>query len=341
MVDLPPLAKRLANIIAQVRFRFDSTIFARDVSYSPDVIATRLHELAFLNSSVTIRFRATRKGKAVPGKSRYLPAARAAAAAAAAAHDSTAAPANEGEQGVSVKRGSKKRKTGSASDAEGDAAAAGSSGASSNGNGNVVAAAAAGQYGAIRQDGQWQVFQYSGGLREFVACVQVGGRAGRWWMGGGGSAINPTSVRPAVAPCVRCAAMTYDGLDNGTKRLPALAAVRLRRQAAPRTAPQHTRHWHDCRYYGDSWRVRRTLPHGRLATRPSTSRSTCRAPTRLRGSWWRRRCSGRGTRTRRRWGAGPVLRPVQGLGPVSCACRSRGLSSGAEHGGDERGNYGS
>lgn len=166
-----------SRVPVQVRFLYDASIFAKDVAYSADVIATRLHELAFLNARATIRFRALRRGKPVRGTSRYLAAAasrRAAAAAAAANGDDGAeglgsGSGSDGESGAAEvastsapspppavsKRGGKKQKGG------GDAAAAAAGGA------------AAPQYGIIREEGQWQVFQYSGGLREFVGCLQA------------------------------------------------------------------------------------------------------------------------------------------------------------------------
>ncbi|EFJ52500.1 hypothetical protein VOLCADRAFT_79115 [Volvox carteri f. nagariensis] len=85
--ELQPDSEEADRTGTQVCFLYDRTIFASDVSYNPDIIATRLHELAFLNSSATMRFNATRKGQL---------------------------------------------------------------------------------------DGEWQVFQFSGGLREFVGCLQSG-----------------------------------------------------------------------------------------------------------------------------------------------------------------------
>ncbi|GIL45667.1 hypothetical protein Vafri_2871 [Volvox africanus] len=157
-VELPLDSEDAARTGTQVRFLYDRTIFSPDVSYDPDVIATRLHELAFLNSSATIRFRATRKGKVVIGKSRYLSERTASGDGSAT---STAAPG----AAVAAKGSPRRRRTPSSSDPDG--AEGGDTGA-------ATAALPLPQpmYGIVRQDGQWQVFQFGGGLKEFVACLQ-------------------------------------------------------------------------------------------------------------------------------------------------------------------------
>ncbi|KXZ47038.1 hypothetical protein GPECTOR_38g275 [Gonium pectorale] len=174
---LEPDSEEAQRSGTRVRFLYDKDIFAKDVSYSPDVIATRLHELAFLNSGATIRLRATRRGKAVPGRSAYLPSGRSAAGSDDASDGpSTSAPS----AAPGGKRRSKKgRNADSGSDEEGPSGVEAPDYASGNGNGNgngngatAPAAPAARAYGLIRQEGEWQVFQYSGGLREFVGCLQ-------------------------------------------------------------------------------------------------------------------------------------------------------------------------
>ncbi|GLC34492.1 hypothetical protein PLESTB_001255400 [Pleodorina starrii] len=169
--ELAPDSEDAERTGTQVRFLYDRSIFAADVSYSPDVIATRLHELAFLNPAATIRFRASRRGKAVPGRSKYLSDRAVAAGAAAADGDgggaatstSAAAAAALGKGG---RRGRRRTGPGSGSgiggEAEGEAG----------GDGAAAAAPPAPMYGIVRQDGPWQVFQFSGGLREFVGCLQ-------------------------------------------------------------------------------------------------------------------------------------------------------------------------
>ncbi|GLI64063.1 hypothetical protein VaNZ11_007227 [Volvox africanus] len=156
--ELPLDSEDASRTGTQVRFLYDRTIFAPDVSYDPDVIATRLHELAFLNSSARIRLRATRRGKVVLGKSKYLSERTASGDGGAT---STAAPG----AAVAVKARPRRQRTLSSSDPDGAE------------GGDAGAAAAAlplpqPMYGIVRQDGQWQVFQFSGGLKEFVACLQ-------------------------------------------------------------------------------------------------------------------------------------------------------------------------
>lgn len=47
----------------QIRFKYDSTIFSPDVSFDLDVVTRRLRELAFLNGSATINFKAVKDGE--------------------------------------------------------------------------------------------------------------------------------------------------------------------------------------------------------------------------------------------------------------------------------------
>jgi len=51
----------------QVRFLYDPTIFSSSATFDPDIIRSRLRELAFLNSGATIRFRAHKGGQDLPG----------------------------------------------------------------------------------------------------------------------------------------------------------------------------------------------------------------------------------------------------------------------------------
>ncbi|KAG2501165.1 hypothetical protein HYH03_000980 [Edaphochlamys debaryana] len=172
---LQPGSEEAGRSGTRVRFLYDKGIFkSSDLSYSPDVIATRLHELAFLNSRATIRFRALRKGKPVPGTSRYLAAAAAAARKAGASGGDSD---GEGSDGPSTSTSAPAPAAAAAAKKARRGRAAGGSGADSEGEGAAapLGAAAAGAkplYGAVRQEGQWQVFQYSGGLREFVGCLQ-------------------------------------------------------------------------------------------------------------------------------------------------------------------------
>ncbi|GIL71999.1 hypothetical protein Vretimale_576 [Volvox reticuliferus] len=158
--ELPLTSEGTAPTGTQVRFLYDRTIFAPDVSYDPDVIATRLHELAFLNSSAIIRFSAVRKGKVVIGKSKYLSERTAAGDGAAV---STSAP---GAAGMTV-TGSPRRRRRTSSSSDTDGAEGGDAGAEA-----AAVPPPQPMYGVVQQDGQWQLFQFSGGLKEFVACLQ-------------------------------------------------------------------------------------------------------------------------------------------------------------------------
>ncbi|KAG2448850.1 hypothetical protein HYH02_006201 [Chlamydomonas schloesseri] len=172
---LQPGSEEARRSGTQVRFLYDSSVFARDVSYSPDVIATRLHELAFLNAAATIRFRALRRGKPVRSTSRYLAAAasrRSAAAAAAANGEDGAEGLGSGSDGDDVASTSAPSSPSPAAAAKRGSGRKQKGGAAGGGD-SAAAAAAAPQYGLIREEGQWQVFQYSGGLREFVGCLQA------------------------------------------------------------------------------------------------------------------------------------------------------------------------
>lgn len=146
-----------------MRFLYDRDIFASDVSYSPDAIATRLHELAFLNSGATIRFRATHKGRPVEGSSKYLAnrPARGGASGEGPGQEPSTSSASDG----TVKNSRRSRRSvGANIDTEG-----------------VESLDASVEslpqqpplYGLVRKDGEWQLFQFSGGLREFVGCLQV------------------------------------------------------------------------------------------------------------------------------------------------------------------------
>uniref|UniRef100_A0A7R9Z5X7 DNA topoisomerase 2 n=1 Tax=Chlamydomonas euryale TaxID=1486919 RepID=A0A7R9Z5X7_9CHLO len=123
----------------QVRFLYDDTIFAKSAAYDADVLRSRVRELAFLNAGVSIRLRVTRDGKLLSS-----PAGAAAATAASAT---------------------------SSQDSEDDGSS-GSGGGGGNGDGGN---GDGGAHAAVAPDASgWQLFQFQGGLSEFVRWMNAG-----------------------------------------------------------------------------------------------------------------------------------------------------------------------
>lgn len=159
--------------LAQVRFLYDDTIFAKSAAFDVDVLRSRIRELAFLNAGASIRLRAMRGGAPLVPALAQKPRRKPGSGADRTRGGAAAVREEESEEGGEPEQEEEGSPTWSGR---------GGDGASISGSGDGAAGLASARGGSgVEQphasapdaDG-WQLFHFDGGLREFVGWMNEG-----------------------------------------------------------------------------------------------------------------------------------------------------------------------